>query len=134
MLRGNINGKQLIRYYLLSSIITGLLSLINYIILGTFYIAINHTILVNIIVWTTTVIISFSIYYFIYYLIVRKKKKFGPILNGYAIASGCLSILLACLAMSYTLNDYLYVEVMGYLTGISALPQIIIDTINHIKK
>lgn len=134
MLRGNINGKELILYYILSSIITGILSLISYIILGTFYIATTHTILVNIIVWTTTVIISFLIYYFIYYLIVRKKKKFGPILNGYAIAFGFLTILLACLAMSYSLNDYLYIEVMGYMTGISALPQILIDTINHIKK
>ena len=136
MLLGNINGKKLVRFYIITSIVTAVLSIISYIILGSFYIANNHTILVNIIVWSLTILIAYCLYYFPYFFIMRyatKTKEYGPLLNGYAIASGFLAILLLCLANSYTLGDYSYVEIMGFMAGIVVIPQIAISVAGYIK-
>lgn len=136
MLLGNINGKKLVKYYILSSIINIVFSIIAYIILGSFYVANNNTILVNILVWTITILLSFSLFYFPYFLINKfftKDKLFGPLLNGYAIAFGFIGILSVCLARSYSLNDYTYVEVMGFMAGIVGFIQIIFDSSKKIK-
>ncbi|MDD4154737.1 MAG: hypothetical protein PHT30_04960 [Bacilli bacterium] len=128
---GNINGKSLIGYYVISSAICFVLTFPAFVILGTFYVAIENTILVNILVWLLTIIISFAAFFIPYYLITRFVKKLrkrqGPFINGWAIAAGYLTILIVCLANSYQLNDYLFVEISGSMSGIVGLIQLIVD-------
>lgn len=135
MLLGNIKGKKLRNYYLLSSIITAINSLVLFFVLGFFYKAVNNTILVNIFVWTLAILLSFFLFYFPYYGINRFKKlpNYGPLLNGYAIASGMLSILGYCLANSYLLEDYSYTTILSFMAGIIVFIQVASDIAKKTK-
>lgn len=134
MLLGNKKSKGLLGYYILSSVITALLSLLAFIILGMFYKANNNTILVNVLVWVITILIAYCFFYFPYYGLCKLfKKNYGPLLNGYAVVSGILSILFYCLGNSYFIDDYSYTVVLGFFAGIITLVQISADIAKHIK-
>lgn len=121
--------------FVFSIIFTAIFTPILYILLGAFYNAIDYPIGLNILIWVTIVILAYSISYIILCLISKcRKKPFPRFYNGWALFSGLLSVTVLCLISSYNIDDYLYVEVMGLLSGIYALFQIIYDIFIKRKK
>ena len=130
--------KSLVIYYLISSVVTGLFMIFSFIVLGSFYKANNNTVLINLLVWLSTILITYLILFFCYLLVTKLikscQKKTGPLINGYAIATGYLAILIVCLANSYNMNDYSFVEVTISMSGVFAIIQVIFDIFNSKKK
>lgn len=131
------NKKKLYLFYLFSSILTGVFCIISFVLLGSFYKAKDNTIFINIIVWLLTILVTYLLLFLLYYLIVKFIKKakhgIGPFINGFAIASGYLTILFMCLANSYKVNDYLYVEVAALMSSIFGIAQFFIGFLNAKK-
>jgi hypothetical protein len=130
--------KSLFIYYLISSVATGLFTVFSFIVLGIFYKANNNTILVNLLVWLSTILITYLVLFICYFLIAKLirpcHQKTGPLVNGYAIGAGYLTILIVCLANSYNINDYSFVEVTISMSGVFAIIQVIFDISNSKKK
>lgn len=110
-----------------SSIITIILTFICYVVLGTFYTANNHSIGMNIFVWIITSIVAYFIYYGLHWLIkvIFKKISSPKLYNIWAIISGLAFITLICLFRAENTDDYLYVEIMGLISGVVGTLEII---------
>lgn len=128
MQQANVKTRRSLIFYLVSSLFTGIVSFVFFVLLGTFYIAKDHSILVNIIVWFFTGLVAYLVFYFVYLLFLllfKKSKDRRPFLNGYAVSAAYVSVLIACLALSKNVDDYSYVTVFSLLGSVPALIQII---------
>ncbi|OPZ24659.1 MAG: hypothetical protein BWZ03_00018 [bacterium ADurb.BinA186] len=128
MLLGNIKGKLLVWYYVLSSFFTAVFSALLFVLLGSFYVANDHSLLLNIFVWASVIFISYLLFYLIYRIVLffpKLKGKNGPFLNGFAISAGFLGVLACCLALSKKVDDYTYVSALGLLTTVFSIVEII---------
>ena len=114
---------------------TILCTILFFLVLGTFYVATEHSIGVNILVWLTTVFTAYYFYYLISLLLnkIRKTNIKPKKYNGWAIFAGLLSITIICLLNSFNIDDYLFVEIMGLISGLYGTFEIIF-TINKHKK
>ena len=112
---------------IVSCISTALITFICFIALGSFYSAINHRVGLNIFVWIITISISYFIYYGLHWLakLINKKICAPKLLNVWAVLSGLVIVTIVCLFRSENIDDYLYVEIMGLISGIIAFFQII---------
>ena len=121
--------------FILSLISTALITPILFVILGSFYVALEHPIGLNIFLWVLLDILAYSIFYIVYLIIRKSRKQNAPkFYNGWALLSGLLSITIICFITSYNIDDYLFVEVMGAISGLYALFQIIYEIFIKRKK
>jgi amino acid transporter len=121
--------------FILSIISTTILTPILFVLLGSFYVALEHPIGLNIFVWILIDILSYLIFYVIFLIIKKSKKEKAPkFYNGWALLSGLLVITIICFFTSYNIDDYLYVEVMAAVSGLYAMFQIIYEVIIKRKK
>lgn len=111
-------------------ILTATLTIILFLLTGSFYIANEHNQLLNIAVWTVIGLLSYTLVF----LFSRIWFRF-EFFDGYAISSGYLAVLLICLAMTNEKEgvNFLYVDTFGFVCSIVAIPQILID-VNNKKK
>ena len=106
---------------------------------GIFYIAKDHVMRLNILVWFTVVGIAYFILYgicLLIHLIFKRKKSHKPLLfDGYSVAAGFLGILIFNLAIVKNMNDSLYIQfVNGILVGVPALIQLFLDIHKKVNK
>lgn len=122
-------GKNNILSIIISSFITAILTFICFVLLGSFYTASEHSIGTNIFVWIITVVVAYFIYYGFHWLMKIIFRKISPpkLYNMWAIISGLAFITLLCLFRSEGTDDYLYVEIMGLISGIVGMLEIIHD-------
>jgi len=116
-------------FFLVSSVFTGALSLIYFVLLGMFYVAKEHMVLTNIVVWTATGLLAYVSFYLLdllVYGIFKKAKWLGPFANGWAISAAYLSVLIVCLAQSKNFDDYAFVSTYVFLSGVPALTQMVL--------
>ena len=115
------------RYIIISCVATSILSFVCFVILGTFYKAINHSVGLNVIVWILTVILGYMIYYGFHWLIkLFFKSAFTPKLyNIRAILSGLVTLTLVCLFTSQNSDEYLFLEVMGTISSVAAIFELV---------
>lgn len=115
---------------------TSILTIVYFVVLGTFYKAIEHKVLINILVWLATIFGAYYTYYSIYWIF----KIFIKILtkplcfDGWSILAGLIVITIICLLDSNSLNEFLYVEIMSGISGIVATLQIIYSVFLKQKK
>ena len=112
---------------IVSSVSTAILTFICFVLLGTFYTATEHSIGTNIFVWIITVVVAYFIYYGFHWLvkIIFKKISSPKLYNMWAIISVLIFITLVCLFRSENVDDYLYVEIMGLISGVAGTLEII---------
>lgn len=121
--------------FILSILTTIILTPILFVILGSFYVALEHPIGLNVLIWVIIDILAYTIFYVVFLIIKKAKKETAPkFYNGWALLSGLLTITIICFITSYNVDDYLFVEVMGLLSGLYALFQIIYEIIIKKKK
>lgn len=120
-------GKNNVLSIIISSFITAILTFVCFVLLGIFYTANEHSIGTNIFVWIITVVVAYFIYYGLHWLIkiIFKKIPSPKLYNMWAIVSGLTIITLFCLFRSESTDDYLYVEIMGLISGVVGTLEII---------
>ena len=78
---GNIKKKQLIIYYVVSSVITAIFTFLSFaLLLGSFYKAVENTILTNIFVWVLMILICYIVVYGIHFAVIKFNKKLKKIM------------------------------------------------------
>jgi hypothetical protein len=117
--------------FILPIIYTCILTFVCFLILGTFYRAVEQSVGLNILAWASTVIAAYYLYFLTALLLSRIFKKFDKpkIYNGWAILSGLFLITVICLFNSSEIDDYLFVEIMGLISGIFGTFQIIFELV-----
>ncbi|MBQ8320361.1 MAG: hypothetical protein IJX81_05720 [Clostridia bacterium] len=102
-----------------------ILTCVLFVLLGSFYIAVEHSIGLNIIVWSATIFLAHSLVYLIRFLfnLIRKHKIKHPFIDWISLSVGAGVVAIICLALSTSVEDYLYVSVMGGFSGVLAIIQ-----------
>ena len=115
---------------------TSVLTIVYFVILGTFYKTVEHKLLVNVLVWLITIFIAYYSYYSVYWIFKFFIKKLSkPIaFDGWSVFAGLFVVTIVCLIDSFSLNDYLYIEVMAGISGIVSTLQIIYSLFLTLKK
>lgn len=97
-------------------------SYVVFIILGTFYVASEHNTLINILVWVSEGLVCYLAFIFIPWF--NKRKVYY--LDGFALASAYLIIVLICLARQYSFNEYLYLDALVFISSGVAVFEIVL--------
>ena len=95
-------------------ILVGFTSFAIFVLLGNVYDPKAHSTLLNIVVWVGEGLISYAIYIFI--PVFNKRKVFY--LDGFALGSAYLAIVITCLARQQTFNEYLYLDALAFLSAL----------------
>ncbi len=121
---------------IISIVSTILFSIVFFVVLGTFYKAIEHPLAINIIVWIITILAAYYFYYGIYWLVKLCARKISSpnLFDGWSIFAGILSVLVVCLFNAVEPDDYLYVEIMGWISGAVGTLQLLFTFFKHRKK
>lgn len=127
------------KYWLIiiGCIATSFITLLLFVILGSFYKASGQTIFINILVWTSLFVVAYYLYYGFHFLIYLASKKTirKPLgFNGWALLCGSLTILIINLMFIYDLNQSTYISVYIGISGIIATSQAIITIFKKRKK
>ena len=118
--------------YLLSAI----LAIIAFGLLGSFYNASNQVILVNLIVWTLTLCIVYLIVMLLFWLlsIIFKNNQFH-FLDGYALVAEWIGVAIFTLAIIKTPDQSLFLNVStGVICGVAGFIQLILQLTKRSKK
>lgn len=110
------------------SVLTAFLTVVLFLLTGSFYVANDHSVMLNIIVWILLVMASYTIIY-LFSLIKHKYSYY----DGYAIMSGFLVVLIICLFKTKEGTSYLYVDSFVLFSSIIPVPQLLIDITSNIK-
>lgn len=115
---------------------TSILTIVYFVVLGTFYKAVEHKLLTNVLVWLITIFVAYYSYYLVYWIfkIFIKKLSKPFVFDGWSVFAGLFVVTIFCLIDSLSLNDYLYIEVMAGISGIVATLQIIYSAFLKLKK
>lgn len=100
----------------------GVITLIEFFIIGSYYDANEHSILTSLLVWTIADIIAYLSIIFIPWF-GKKKVKY---LDGFAFSSGFLFIMIVCLARAKTFEEYTYLSAISYLSGFISLVEVVL--------
>lgn len=127
--------KQKIFYFVISSVLTAVVTFFAFVLLGSFYSSNEHSIGLSIIVWASFIFASYLIVYglltLIYFIFKRIKV---PFLNGYALFSGVLIILLVDLFDPNPNQEYLFIKTIAELIpGVIAMAALLFK-LNHKSK
>lgn len=106
-----------------------ILTCVLFVLLGCFYKAIEHSIGLNIIVWSATIFLAHSLVYLVRFLfnLIRKHKIKHPFIDWISFAVGTSIVTAICLLNSTSFDDYLYVSIMGSFSGVLAIIQTIVS-------
>ena len=108
---------------LLLCISVGIITLILFILAGIFYIANEHSILTNTIVWLTLNLLAYISMIFIPCF----QKKAVRYVDLWAFASGLFAIMLYCLSQAKSIEDYSYLSVLSYIAGILSVCELLLS-------
>lgn len=112
---------KIFREIILSAAI-GFVSFALYAIMGHFYVASEHVILLNVIVWLVLVTFAYLIFIFIPWFGKRKYYYF----DGIAFASGILAIIIYCLSQAKRIDEYNFLEVISFIAGLLTIVDFVI--------
>ena len=101
----------------------GIITLILFILAGIFYIANEHSILTNTIVWLILNLLAYISMIFIPFF----QKKTVRYIDLWAFASGLFAIMLYCLSQAKSIEDYSYLSVLSYIAGILSLGELLLS-------
>ena len=107
---------------LLLCVSVGIITLILFILAGIFYIANDHSILTNTIVWLIINLLAYISMIFIPYF----RKKTVRYVDLLAFASGFFAIMLYCLSQAKSIEDYSYLSVLSYIAGILSVCELLL--------
>jgi|GEM_PF-3810722 len=94
------------------------------------YAANEHTILVNLLVWTGVVLAAYVLFIFIPFFHKRKYRY----LDGLAFASGYLGVAIACMACAKSFTEYNYLETISFMSGFLALAELVVTSNRRIQQ
>lgn len=129
--------KNKILYYVILFVAMSIFTPIGFVILGSFYKAIEHRTITNVIVWITVMCICYYIYYGLYWLfkIIFKNKKINKpkIFDVWAIVFGSTVITIICWLIDE--DGYLFVDIVWGVATLIGLGQFVVPLfIKKIKK
>ncbi len=125
-----------IKTIIVSSVVVSFFSFIFFVLLGTFYKATDHTVGLNVVVWSLTIFTAYYFYYGIHWIftLLFKKVSKPQLINSWAIVCGFITIAVVCLFNSSSVDDYLYVEIMSGISGVVSIGQILYSVLSIKKK
>lgn len=129
--------KNKILYYVILFVAMSIFTSIGFVILGSFYKAIEHKTITNIIVWIIVMCICYYIYYGLHWLfkIIFKRKKINKpkIFDVWAIVFGSTVITIICWLIDE--DGYLFVDIVWGVATLIGLGQFVVPLfIKKIKK
>ena len=129
--------KNKILYYVILFVAMSIFTSIGFVILGSFYKAIEHKTITNIIVWIIVMCICYYIYYGLHWLfkIIFKRKKINKpkIFDVWAIVFGSTIVTIICWLIDE--DGYLFVDIVWGVATLIGLGQFVVPLfIKKIKK
>ena len=129
--------KNKILYYVILFVIMSIFTPIGFLTLGSFYKAVEHRTITNIIVWIIVMCICYYIYYGMYWLfkIIFKRKKINKpkIFDVWAIVFGSTIVTIICWFIDE--DGYLFVDIVWCAATFIGLGQFFVPLFKkNIKK
>lgn len=129
--------KNKVLYYVILFIVMAIFTPVGFVILGSFYKAIEHRTITNIIVWIIVMCICYYIYYGLHWLfkIIFKRKKINKpkIFDVWAIVFGSTIVTIICWLIDE--DGYLFVDIVWGVATLIGLGQFVVPLfIKKIKK
>lgn len=129
--------KNKVIYYVILFVAMLIFTPIGFLTLGTFYKALEHRTITNIIVWIIVMCICYYIYYGMYWLfkIIFKRKKINKpkIFDIWAIVFGTTIVSVICWMIDE--DGYLFIDMIGGIATFIGLGQFVVPKfIKNIKK
>lgn len=108
----------------------GIITLILFAFTGHFYFANEHSILTNTIVWLVLNFIAYSSVIFFPFF----QKKRVKYVDLWAFASGLLATMLYCLSRAKSIDEYSYLSVLSYISGILSIFELFLHSQRKVEK
>lgn len=108
----------------------GIITLVLFMLAGVFYIANEHSILTNTIVWLFLVSIAYVSVIFIPFF----QKRTVRYIDLWAFAAGLFTIMIYCLSQAKSIDEYSYLSVLSYIAGIISVYELLLSNQRKVDK